>query len=604
MRQALPGPRRHQHGLPPALPALRLTLDQIEAEHLPPFRDAIAAGVKSVMTAHIVVPELGPAPATLNPASGSLLRGLGFEGLHVTDALDMAAIRATTGSGRGAVLALLAGADLLCLGNPATSGDDVGTAAQGATHNGDGDCRIRSDEAAYLEVRDALLSAVDDGTLPVGLLRDAGRRGGGLCPLGPGRRGCGAARGAGSGIWVQAAARACSVSHPAGADPEGTVALPPGTRGVLLVDARRGHNQAAGRTADLFAAALADYVAVATMPASDLPGPGRGHPTHAAPARGESVVVLVGSLAAGSHGLAAAQSARSIPGAVCINTGVTAPPDPPLPTLNCFGSSRATAQAAARILCGTVAGASTGRGRGDPGDQPACKESGYGRGPGRPSTASRVVSNASSVAPAQPRHTDKKTVHHGELGYARDHRAGTECRFPHYREQAEVRFLDYRRRHRVADRQRRGSRGLCAAQELQGLPGPAAVRKSDRHVLRPHEGCPHQRIMLVAERRRLPPDPEQLVPKVIRNDRPGAHTVDQRVRRGVDLLRDGTEDVEVEAGQRLLDAHRLGVPDFGDGVGEGVLRPDVLTEFLPPPSRCCAPGRFLSPAPAGAGRSR
>ena len=111
------------------LPALRLTLDQIKAEHLPPFRAAITAGVKSVMTAHIVVPELGPAPATLNPASGSLLRGLGFEGLQVTDALDMAAIRATTGSGRGAVLALLAGADLLCLGNPATSGDDVGNAA-------------------------------------------------------------------------------------------------------------------------------------------------------------------------------------------------------------------------------------------------------------------------------------------------------------------------------------------------------------------------------------------------------------------------------------------------------------------------------------------
>jgi hypothetical protein len=93
-------------------------------------------------------------------------------------------------------------------------------------------------------------------------------------------------------------------------------------------------------------------------------------PTHPARPR-ESVVVLVGSLAAGSHGLAVAQSARSIPGAVCINTGVTAPPEPPLPTLNCFGSSRATALAAARILCGTVGGAGAGQVRGNPGDHSA-----------------------------------------------------------------------------------------------------------------------------------------------------------------------------------------------------------------------------------------
>lgn len=342
------------------LPTLRQTLDEIKAGHLPPFRDAITAGVKAVMTAHIVVPGLGLAPATLNPAAGSLLRGLGFVGLQVTDALDMAAIRATTGSGRGAVLALLAGADLLCLGNPATSGDGGGT----ATHNYDDGGGIRPDEAAYLEVRDALLAAVADGTLPVGLLRDAGRR---VADFARWAGDASAAAAARPTVpvpdWVAAAAGACSFSHPArpdddagpdagaGADPEQPVVLPPGTRKVLLVDARRGHHQAAGRTSNLFAAALADYVTVAPLPASDLPSAGHRHAHHVPPAQGESVVVLVGSLAAGSPGLAAAEAARAVPGAVCINTGVAVPPDPPLPTLNCFGSSRATAQAAARILC-------------------------------------------------------------------------------------------------------------------------------------------------------------------------------------------------------------------------------------------------------------
>jgi len=366
------------------LPALRLTLDQIEAEHLPPFRDAVAAGVKAVMTAHIVVPGLGPAPATLNPAAGSLLRGLGFDGLQVTDALDMAAIRATTGSGRGAVLALLAGADLLCLGNPATSGDGADNATGNATGNDGADGGIRPDEAAYLEVRDALLEAVADGSLPVEQLRDAGRRVADFARWAVDAAAAAAARPTlPVPDWVAAAAGACSFSRPggtgtgtgtdagtnAGTDPVQPVALPPGTNRVLLVDARRGHNQAAGRTSDLFAAALADYVTVVPRPASDLPGAGGRHTHHVPPAQGESVVVLAGSLAAGSPGLAAAEAARAIPGAVCINTGVAAPPDPPLPTLNCFGTSRATAQAVARILCGAVGEASAGRG--NPGDQPA-----------------------------------------------------------------------------------------------------------------------------------------------------------------------------------------------------------------------------------------
>jgi beta-N-acetylhexosaminidase len=83
-----------------------------------PFRAAIDAGVRCVMTAHIRVPRLGEAPATLNrEILRGLLRGdLRFFGLVMTDALEMRAVSATVGVEEGAVLALSAGADALCLG--------------------------------------------------------------------------------------------------------------------------------------------------------------------------------------------------------------------------------------------------------------------------------------------------------------------------------------------------------------------------------------------------------------------------------------------------------------------------------------------------------
>jgi beta-N-acetylhexosaminidase len=86
---------------------------------LVPFRAAIAAGVQSIMTAHIVLPAFGELPATVNPRILSdLLRGeLGFDGLVVTDALEMRGLADSVGIEEGAVLALAAGADALCLGH-------------------------------------------------------------------------------------------------------------------------------------------------------------------------------------------------------------------------------------------------------------------------------------------------------------------------------------------------------------------------------------------------------------------------------------------------------------------------------------------------------
>ena len=100
------------------LPVLPHNLDRLNQVELPPFRDAIAAGVDSVMTAHLLLPNLDPEhPATLSPiVLTDLLRGdLGFDGLVVTDALVMEAIAARHGSAEAAVLAFSAGADLILM---------------------------------------------------------------------------------------------------------------------------------------------------------------------------------------------------------------------------------------------------------------------------------------------------------------------------------------------------------------------------------------------------------------------------------------------------------------------------------------------------------
>jgi len=97
----------------------RAHLDSIE---LPPFRQAIAAGVDSVMVAHVTVPALDSDPnhvASISPAivSDLLERQLSFQGIVVTDALDMAALTHLFANniGRAAVEAFKAGNDLLLI---------------------------------------------------------------------------------------------------------------------------------------------------------------------------------------------------------------------------------------------------------------------------------------------------------------------------------------------------------------------------------------------------------------------------------------------------------------------------------------------------------
>jgi beta-N-acetylhexosaminidase len=102
------------------LPVIQVDRDRLEHLELVPFRAAIAAGVGSIMTAHLNVPALEPdpnTPATLssNVLTGLLRQQLGFEGLVVTDAMDMGGITVRFAPGDAAVRAFLAGADALLM---------------------------------------------------------------------------------------------------------------------------------------------------------------------------------------------------------------------------------------------------------------------------------------------------------------------------------------------------------------------------------------------------------------------------------------------------------------------------------------------------------
>ncbi|WP_435969955.1 glycoside hydrolase family 3 protein [Streptomyces sp. Qhu_M48] len=99
------------------LPTITHTRAEWSALDAPPFRSAIAAGIDSVMTAHIVVPALDPTedPATLSRPilTGILREELGYDGVVVTDALGMEGVRTKYGDERVPVLALKAGVDQL-----------------------------------------------------------------------------------------------------------------------------------------------------------------------------------------------------------------------------------------------------------------------------------------------------------------------------------------------------------------------------------------------------------------------------------------------------------------------------------------------------------
>ncbi|MEU9206672.1 glycoside hydrolase family 3 protein [Streptomyces sp. NPDC048415] len=138
-----------------ALPRIDVESSVLESRELAPFRAAIAAGTRAVMSAHILVPALDPErPATLSRRilTGLLREELGYDGLIVTDGMEMQAIAATYGIERGSVLAIAAGADAICVGGGL------------------------ADDETVRRLRDALVSAVRTGELPEERLADAAAR--------------------------------------------------------------------------------------------------------------------------------------------------------------------------------------------------------------------------------------------------------------------------------------------------------------------------------------------------------------------------------------------------------------------------------------------
>jgi beta-N-acetylhexosaminidase len=140
-----------------ALPVVDLPLAALRARELIPFQGAIAAGTRTIMTSHILLPQLDHVPATFSARIlGELLRDeLGFTGVVISDALDMKGASGATGIPDAAVRALAAGCDLLCIGTANT-------------------------DAQLGEIEAAIAAAVSDGRLKAARLAGALSRVGAL----------------------------------------------------------------------------------------------------------------------------------------------------------------------------------------------------------------------------------------------------------------------------------------------------------------------------------------------------------------------------------------------------------------------------------------
>ncbi len=103
-----------------ALPTIPHTLERLDEVELVPFKAAIASGVDSIMIGHPTFPRLTDSqniPATISPriVRDVLRNQMGYDGVVVTDDMEMRAITETVGTERGVVLALKAGNDLACV---------------------------------------------------------------------------------------------------------------------------------------------------------------------------------------------------------------------------------------------------------------------------------------------------------------------------------------------------------------------------------------------------------------------------------------------------------------------------------------------------------
>ena len=134
--------------------ALPVVTEDPHKRALAPFQAAIASGVRAIMSAHILVPAIDDVPGTVSSRMMTdVLRGeLRFQGLAITDGLEMRGLSDEYGVAEGAVRALIAGCDALCIGGGL------------------------ADEAVVAEVTAAIVAAVEAGRLSEERLAEAGGR--------------------------------------------------------------------------------------------------------------------------------------------------------------------------------------------------------------------------------------------------------------------------------------------------------------------------------------------------------------------------------------------------------------------------------------------
>jgi beta-N-acetylhexosaminidase len=132
------------------LPLIEHPPDRLEAIELVPFKAAIEAGVAGIMTAHILVPALDEEnPGTLSQAivDGMLKKKLGFQGMVMTDDIEMKAISARFTTAQATVRAIAAGCDVVLM--------------------------CGAGQEPQFEALEAVVHAVEDGTVPLKRAEDA-----------------------------------------------------------------------------------------------------------------------------------------------------------------------------------------------------------------------------------------------------------------------------------------------------------------------------------------------------------------------------------------------------------------------------------------------
>ncbi|MGZ4469079.1 MAG: glycoside hydrolase family 3 protein [Nocardioidaceae bacterium] len=305
-----------------ALPFVDVDEQTFRARDLAPFVAAVAAGTRCVMTAHVVVRALDDRPATMSRPVLDVLRGeLGFDGVVLSDALDMRAISDGVGRAEGGVRALAAGVDLLCIGNPVFPDPYDEAAAAGA-------------------VVDAVVAAVCAGRLPEERLAGASGRVG---PLGADASDIGTAgvvpgSPLGSDVGMNGTAvagRALRVRGDVRVDGDALVVVP-----------RPPVGYAAGRRPSALVTLLRERRPA--WPVTEVADGDEAAAVLAGPRDRDVLVVVEGR----PDPALVARVLAAEPKAVVVYAGLARPEDAGERTVHAFGGGRATAEAVARLVLG------------------------------------------------------------------------------------------------------------------------------------------------------------------------------------------------------------------------------------------------------------